>query len=55
MSRIVVSFVALCAAMAAGAIELSDSQRAAIEERIKPMGEVCLQGRSHCQGHGRVA
>ncbi|MBM69636.1 MAG: cellulose-binding protein [Haliea sp.] len=50
MSRFVVSVVALCAAMAAGAIELSDSQRAAIEERIKPMGEVCLQGDATCAG-----
>lgn len=50
MSRIVVSIVALCAAMAAGAIDLSDAQRAAIEERIKPMGEVCLQGDASCAG-----
>lgn len=54
MSRIVVSIVALCAAMAAGAIELSDSQRAAIEERIKPMGEVCLQGDASCGGAAAV-
>ena len=54
MSRIVVSIVALCAAMAAGAIELSDSQRSAIEERIKPMGEVCLQGDASCCGAAAV-
>ncbi|MDP4651899.1 MAG: c-type cytochrome [Haliea sp.] len=50
MSRIVVSIVALCAAMAASAIDLSDAQRAAIAERIKPMGEVCLQGDTTCGG-----
>lgn len=48
ISRIVVSVAALCVAMAAGAIDLTDKQRAAVEERIKPVGEVCLHGDSSC-------
>jgi len=55
MSRFVVSVVALCAAMAASAIELSDSQRAAIEERIKPVGESCMEGDSSCGGAAAAA
>ena len=50
MIRIVMTAIALVAAMTASAIELNDSQRAAIEERIAPVGEVCLQGDSSCGG-----
>ena len=37
-------------ALGVGAVELSDKQRATIEERIKPVGEVCLQGDDSCGG-----
>lgn len=50
MTRIVLSLVALCVAAAAAAVDLSDAQRAAIEERIAPVGKVCLQGDSSCGG-----
>lgn len=48
ISRIVLTAMALCVAMAAGAVSLTDKQRAEIEARIKPVGEVCLQGDSSC-------
>lgn len=39
---------------AAQAVEITEEQRAAIEARIKPVGEVCLQGES-CGGLASVA
>lgn len=48
ISRIVLTVGALLVAMAAGALDLSDRQRAEIEARIKPVGEVCLHGDSSC-------
>lgn len=48
MNRFVIALLTLCAAMAAGAIELSDRQRAEIAERIEPVGEVCLRGDASC-------
>lgn len=50
ISRIVVSVAALLVAMTAGAIDLTDKQRADIEARIKPVGEVCLHGDASCGG-----
>ncbi len=50
MTRIVLSLVALCVAAAAVAVDLSDAQRAEIEERIAPVGQVCLQGDNSCGG-----
>jgi len=50
MTRIVLSLVAMALALSAAAVELSDKQRAEIEERIKPVGEVCLEGDSSCGG-----
>ncbi len=50
ISRVTLFLAALGFAAAAAAIDLSDEQRAAIEERIKPVGEVCLQGDSSCGG-----
>ena len=50
ISRIVVSVAALLVAMAASAIDLTDRQRADIEARIKPVGEVCLHGDASCGG-----
>jgi cytochrome c5 len=38
----------LAAVFSLSAMALSDKQRAEIEERIKPVGEVCLQGDSDC-------
>jgi cytochrome c5 len=50
MNRIIFSIIALVVTASAMAVELSDAQRADIEERIKPVGEVCLQGDSSCGG-----
>ncbi len=50
MNRIAIALAALLVAFTASAVELSDAQRADIEERIKPVGEVCLQGDSSCGG-----
>ncbi|MFO7552587.1 MAG: c-type cytochrome [Haliea sp.] len=50
ISRIVLSVAALLVAMAASAIDLTDRQRADIEARIKPVGEVCLHGDASCGG-----
>ena len=44
MKRIVLTCLAAALAASAWAIELSDAQRSAIEDRIRPTGEVCLQG-----------
>lgn len=48
MTRLVITVLTLCAAMAAGAVQLSDKQRDEIASRIKPVGDVCLQGDSSC-------
>ncbi len=50
MTRIALSLVAMVLAFSAAAVELNDAQKAAIEERIKPVGEVCLQGDATCGG-----
>ena len=48
--RIAFSLVALVLAFGASAADLTDQQRAEITERIKPVGEVCMQGDSSCGG-----
>ena len=48
INRIAFSFLAVLLVGNAFAQDLSDAQRAAIEERIKPAGESCLEGDSHC-------
>ena len=48
--RIAFSFIATLLAVSAFAVDLSDKERAAIEQRIKPVGEVCLEGDSSCGG-----
>ncbi len=48
MTRIALSLLAMALAFSAAAVELTDAQRADIEKRIKPVGEVCLQGDSSC-------
>ena len=50
ISRIAISLVASLLACSAFAVDLSDKQRAAIEERIKPVGEVCMEGENSCGG-----
>jgi cytochrome c5 len=50
INRIVCSFLALFLAAAAYAVDLTDEQRAAIEERIKPAGQSCMEGDSACGG-----
>ncbi len=55
MTRIVFSFLALCLAFSAAAVDISDAERAAIEERIKPVGENCLLGDNSCGGAAAAA
>lgn len=50
ISRLTLFLAAVGLAGAAAAVDLSDDQRAAIEERIKPVGDVCLQGDTSCGG-----
>lgn len=55
MTRTAISILGVVAAFAASAVavyavDLSDAERAAIEERIQPVGEVCLMGDSSCGG-----
>ncbi len=50
INRLTLFLAAAGFAAAAAAVDLSDAQRAAIEERIKPVGDVCLQGDSSCGG-----
>ena len=49
-NRIVYSLLGLTLAFSVSAQDLSDAQRADIEERIKPVGEVCLEGDNSCGG-----
>ncbi len=46
--RIAMSVLALALAAGAAAVELSDAQRAEIEQRIAPEGQTCLQGDASC-------
>lgn len=50
INRIVCSVLGLFLVSAAFAVDLTDEQRAAIEERIKPAGESCMEGDSACGG-----
>ena len=50
ITRVTVFLAAATLAAAAAAVELTGAQRSAIEDRIKPVGEVCLQGDSSCGG-----
>lgn len=50
MTRIAISLFAAMLAGGAFAVDLNDRQRAEIEERIAPVGEVCMQGDSSCGG-----
>ena len=55
ITRVTVFLAAATLAAAAAAVELTDAQRSAIEDRIKPVGEVCLQGDSSCGGAAGAA
>lgn len=48
MTRTILAAMALIFACSAWAVDLTEEQRAAIEERIKPAGETCLQGDASC-------
>lgn len=48
MIRTILFTLAATVALGAAAVELTDAQRAAIEDRIKPVGDSCLQGDSSC-------
>lgn len=48
MHRFVFSFLAVLLAASAFAVDLTDAQRAAIEARIKPVGESCMEGDNTC-------
>ena len=53
--RFALGLAAMILALGATAVELSDGQRAAMEERLKPVGEVCLQGDADCGGAATAA
>ena len=48
ITRIAFSVFALGLALSAAAVDLTDAQRAAIAERIRPVGENCMVGDSSC-------
>ncbi len=55
MTRIATFLAAALLACSAYAVELNDRQRADIEGRIAPVGEVCMQGDAECGGTAAVA
>ncbi len=55
MMRIATVFAAALLACSAFAVDLNDRQRSEVEERISPVGEVCLQGDSSCGGAATAA
>ena len=55
MTRTLITLLAALFALGAAAVDLTDAQRAEIEERIKPVGESCLQGDSSCAGAASAA
>ena len=55
MTRIATFLAAALLAFSAYAVELNDRQRADIEGRIAPVGEVCMQGDAECGGTAAVA
>lgn len=50
MTRTILGILGLSAIVSAYALDLTDEQRAAIEDRISPIGSVCLAGDSSCGG-----
>jgi len=55
INRIAFSLLAALLAGSVLAVELTDDQRAAIEERIKPVGQSCMAGDSSCGGAATTA
>ena len=55
ITRSVFAAIGLGLALTASAVDLTDQQRADIEARIKPVGEVCLQGDNSCGGAAATA
>ena len=55
MTRISVAFVALLLACSASAVDLTDAQRAEIEQRIQPVGQNCMVGDNSCGGAAAAA
>jgi cytochrome c5 len=55
INRIALCFLAAVLAGSALALDLTDDQRAAIEERIKPAGESCMAGDASCGGAATAA
>jgi len=53
--RYALGLAAMTLALGAIAANLSDAQRAEMEERLKPVGEVCLQGDTSCGGAAATA
>ncbi len=49
-NRIAFSLLGFALAFSVSAQDLNDRQRAEIESRIKPVGEVCLEGDNTCGG-----
>ena len=55
ITRIAFSVFALGLALSAAAVDLTDAQRTAMEERIKPVGENCMVGDSSCASAAATA
>ncbi len=55
MTRTIIALLTALFALGAFAVDLTDAQRAEIEERIKPVGESCLEGDSSCGGAAGAA
>jgi cytochrome c5 len=55
LNRIAFILLAGLLAASASAIDLTDAQRATIEERIKPVGESCMAGDASCGGATQAA
>jgi cytochrome c5 len=55
INRIALALVAALVAFGATAVELTEAQRAAITERIKPVGDNCLTGDLTCGGPVQAA
>lgn len=55
MTRIALSVLAMLMAFSAAAVDLSDAQRAEIEQRIAPAGQSCMEGDNSCGGAAAAA
>jgi len=55
MTKYIFALLGLGLTCTVATVNLTDAQRSDIEARIKPMGEVCLQGDTSCGGPAVVA